>query len=119
MAVRVHWLTALLALPAFVGAAALAEEAPKKSSEPRITTIFPLAGQAGKSWEATVRGLNLTSAYAVQFQTEELHAEVLSEEPEPPGPGQPAHVVRLRVSAESRVAAGRHELRIVTPQGIS
>src|SRR5688572_17235418 len=86
-----------------------AAEKPKAPPEPQVSSIYPLAGQSGASWEATVRGAGLAGAYAIRFQSAGLAAEVLDIAPEP-NQEKPADLVRLRIRAAPEVAEGAHEL---------
>ncbi len=89
--------------------------APKPTIEPKITSIYPLAGQAGHTYEATIRGKNLKGARSVWFPAAGIRARVMNVE----SPDANNDLVRAEFTVEASATAGPHQFRVVTPAGIS
>ena len=51
-----------------------AQQPEAEASDPEILSMFPLAGERGKVWQAELRGRFLHGAYAVWFDCKELSA---------------------------------------------
>ena len=108
--IRISTFAAILAvLPAFCA------EAPVPAPEPKITSIYPLGGQAGHTYEAAIRGKNLKGARSVWFPAAGIRARVLNVE----SPDANNDIVRAEFTVEASSTAGPHQLRVVTPAGIS
>ncbi len=118
--------------PASIGwtKASTPEKAP-----PELKSIFPLGGTQGSHIIATVRGENLGAAYRVWFDCQEVSAEIEKikelepegdeEAPYPPLPAdaekpeKKLYQLRLRVSIAATARLGAHEMRLVTPSGVT
>jgi hypothetical protein len=85
----------------------------KKSSEPSISSIYPSAGAPGASFNAVIRGVELTGARAVVFEGRGIEATVLGAAAEE---GKEVHV---KVSVATDAHTGRHDFRVVTPTGVT
>ncbi len=107
---RINAFTALLAVIPSFGA-----KVPAPTAEPKITSIYPLSGQAGHSYEATVRGKNLKDARSLWFPASGISARVIGVE----SPDANNDLVRAEVAVEASAASGPHQFRVVTPAGIS
>ena len=105
-----------------------ADEAPAEPQAPELRSLFPVSVQRGRVLEIGVRGKDLGECYGVWFGTGGLSGEVARIEgmqfQEKKGlraqklwvQGQ---TVFLKVQVESKVPLGKHELRLVTPSGVS
>ena len=104
---------------------------------PVIFFVFPAGGQLGTTVEATVAGQQLKGATAVYVSGKGVTARVAPEEkPDPkakPKPGPPAppprpwissnirpsEAVRIAITIAPDAELGEHDLRLVTPAGVS
>jgi len=104
---------------------------------PVIFFIFPAGGQRGKTVEATVGGQQLKGASGVYISGKGVTARLVPEEkPDPaakpqPGPPKkppkpwissnirPSEAVRVSIAIAPDAEWGEHDLRLVTPGGIS
>jgi len=102
------WPAVLGALAASCGVYAAAPEPPP---EPRITSIFPFAGEVGKPFEAEVRGRNLKGARSLWFDGGSVQARILRVE-DATAPDEILHV-------SLTVHAAPKSFRVVTPAGVS
>ena len=105
-----------------------AEAPPAEPRAPELRSLFPVSVQRGRVLELEVRGKDLKNCYGVWFGTGGLSGEVARIEgmqfQEKKGlraeklwvQGQR---VSLRVQVESEAPLGKHELRLVTPAGVS
>ena len=84
---------------------------------PELSSLAPLGGQPGSSFEATIRGKNLKEATRLWSPSAGMTAEVLGVEPGETAKDPDLLRVRLRLAAE--LPAGPHDLRVITPQGLS
>ncbi len=97
--------------------------------EPQLVSVFPVGARQGATIRAEVRGRALQGAYGVWFDSESLRAEV-------EGIGEiefeaakdydlkaiknrQGHRVSLKVEVDPDTPLGVHQLRVLTPQGIS
>ncbi len=105
-----------------------AGEAPEEPRAPELRSLFPVSVQRGRVLELEVRGKDLEKCYGVWFETGELSGEVTRIEgmqfQEKKGlRAQKLWVqgqrVSLQVQVASEVPLGKHELRLVTPAGVS
>jgi hypothetical protein len=97
-------------------------ETPKPKVEPRIFSIYPLGGQPGAVYEATIRGVALREAQAVWFETDSIHARVDKADRDPesdPNASTPTDVVHIQVTLDSTAKPGSYPFRVVTKQGVS
>src|ERR1700676_2513084 len=80
----------LLASVALVTAGVCA--APKKDLDPKISSIYPMTAQRGKTLEVVLRGSNLADARALMFEGDGdgdgVEARILSQTPEPAPAGE-------------------------------
>jgi hypothetical protein len=97
-------------------------------AEPSLLSVFPLGGQAGKTFRATVRGRSLDGARTLWFTTKTMEARVLSVRDEPREPAgdakakkktAPIQLVAVEIETPENLAAGRYSFRVITPAGIS
>jgi hypothetical protein len=96
--------------------------------EPTLLSVFPMGGNPGTEFAAELRGTALKGAYAVQFDTEKLSADIERVEPaEPAAEGEKSKqeaskrkykaVLRLRI--QDSAEAGLHWMRLLTPNGLT
>ena len=108
-----------------------------QTTGPAIFFIYPAGGQLGKTVEATVAGQQLKGATAAWVSGKGLSARMAPEEkPDPkatpkPGPPQPpprpwissnirpSEAVRISITIAPDAELGEHDLRLVTPAGVS
>jgi len=97
-------------------------------TEPEVFSIFPLAGQQGRTWAAEIRGRGLAGAYAVWSDCEALQATIKSIEtidsdsnksisPQDKKPALQRVVLEMRLASVALV--GIHSLRLLCARGIS
>ncbi len=100
------------------------------ASDPEILSMFPLAGERDKVWQAELRGRFLHGAHAVWFDCEELYGSVKSLEtinldagkdvsegsPKAPREGQR---VLLELGAHADALVGSHKVRLIASRGVS
>lgn len=113
----------LIALLGALCAAAFAASTPAHS-DPKISSIYPAAGERGKTFEAVVRGTNLAGARALLFECDGVAARVISTAAEPRAPGEKASehtadLLRVEISMRPEAELGSAGFRVVTPQGVS
>lgn len=105
-----------------------AAEAPAEPRAPELRSLFPVSVQRGRVLELEVRGKDLEKCYGVWFGTGGLSGEVARikgmQFQEKKGlRAQKLWVqgqrVSLRVQVASEAPLGKHELRLVTPAGVS
>ena len=112
---------------AALGSSVFAEE----KGEPQVSSLFPLGGQPGTSFEVRIRGENLDGVYGVWFDCAALQAEVRKIEKTveevdvvqqagttAKGTKEFYHVV-LKLQVDDKAALGAHTLRLVSRQGLS
>lgn len=104
------------------------EAPPAEPRAPELRSLFPVSVQRGRVLELEVRGKDLEKCYGVWFATGGLSGEVGRIEgmqfQEKKGlRAQKLWVqgqrVSLQVQVASEVRLGKHELRLVTPSGVS
>ena len=98
--------------------------APKKN--PRLSTLAPVGGQIGTSFDVTIRGEDLQGVRGAWFESKHLTAEInqireitiertrFSTKLQSPG-----QEIVIRVTALSEAAAGIHALRLLSEDGIT
>jgi hypothetical protein len=98
-------------------------------AEPQLLSVYPIGGQAGTTYRATVRGRALAGAYAVWFGATGVEGEIAGFEADADRPGAAADKARtgpktvqsveieFRLTAEAPV--GGHSFRLITPHGLS
>lgn len=100
---------------------------------PAIFFIYPAGGQVGTTVEATVAGQQLRGATAVYVSGKGLTASLAPEvkpdpdakqKPPPPRPwintnGRPTETVRITIVIAPDAEPGEHDLRLVTPNGLT
>jgi len=91
--------------------------ADEKPAPPQVTSVAPLGGTPGSSFEATVRGKNLKGTEALWSPSVGLTGEVLRLEPGAADKDPDQLRVRFRFAAE--LSAGAYDLRVITPRGLS
>lgn len=103
----------LVALP-------LMADAPK-NVEPRITSIYPLVGQRGQTYEAVICGINLSDAKSLFFRDGRMQGRVLriEEEGEPTAGPNRIQRVHAEITIGRDAAIGINKLRVVTATGTS
>jgi hypothetical protein len=105
---------------------------PKEVPEPRLLSLFPAGGSPGQTVKAEIRGLWLSGARTVWFESGGLHAsvervETLSEQfpealpgaPPPRVKPRPIDLVRIELRIPPAAEPGTRLLRLVTPRGLS
>ncbi|MFO0811159.1 MAG: PPC domain-containing protein [Gemmataceae bacterium] len=94
---------------------------------PVLGTVFPCGGRAGTTVEIACAGTDLDRATALLFSTSGLSAEPIAQLPDvtdaaprrPPGNPPPPPPQRFRVTIAADTPLGIHDVRIVTPLGVS
>ena len=108
----------MTALVIFVLAALLPSlGAAEKSAPPELTSLFPLGGTPGSSFEATILGKHLEHAAAVWSPSAGLTAEIMTLESG--ATAKDADRLRLRFHLTAQLPSGPHDLRLITQQGLS
>jgi hypothetical protein len=104
----------------------LCRGAKNESGAPEVTSVFPLGGLRGSTYTAEIRGRNLTEAYAVWFDCDDLRAKLKGIETVKPeakdlkgDEDKPRQLLRVEVVIRPGAKLGAHFLRVVTPAGIS
>jgi hypothetical protein len=92
--------------------------------DPKISSIYPAAGERGKTFEAALRGANLTGARALMFECGGISARVLYAGAETRGPGekppeQATDLLRVEITLRAEAEIGSVGFRVVTPRGVS
>jgi hypothetical protein len=92
--------------------------------DPKISSIYPAAGERGKTFEAVVRGTNLAGARALMFECDGVAARILSTAAETGKPGEKASehaadLLRVEINLRPEVDPGSAGFRVVTPRGVS
>jgi hypothetical protein len=99
--------------------------APKKQADPKISSIYPMTGQRGRTFEAALRGSNLADVRALMFEGGGVEARILSVNADQPDAGNeaakdhPAELVKVQFAIHAETATGRHAFRVITPRGVS
>ena len=105
-----------------------AGEAPAEPRAPELRSLFPVSVQRGRVLELEVRGKDLEKCHGVWFGTRGLSGEVdriegMQFQEKKDLRAQKLWVQGQRVSLQVQVASeaplGKHELRLVTPSGVS
>ena len=105
-----------------------AEAPPEEPRAPELRSLFPVSVQRGRVLELAVRGKDLEKCYGVWFGTGGLSGEVARIEGMQFQEKKNLRAeklwvqgqrVSLRVQVDSGVPLGKHELRLVTPAGVS
>lgn len=103
----------------------------KEKADPQVSSLFPLGGQPGTSFEVRIRGENLGGVYGVWFDCDALEAEVrkIEKTVEEVDVVQQAgttgkdtkefHHVVLKLHVDDKAAVGAHTFRLVSRQGLS
>lgn len=90
---------------------------------PVVLTVFPCGVQAGRSIEIAVHGTDLDGASALVFSHAGLKGELApapaTPPPNPRQPNAPSPPATFRVTCAADVPLGAHDVRVVTPLGIS
>ena len=100
------------------------------ASDPEILSMFPLAGERGKVWQAELRGRLLHGAYAVWFDCKELYGSVKSVETinldtrkdgseSSPNASREGQRVLLELGAHPDALVGAHKVRLIASRGVS
>jgi hypothetical protein len=106
-----------------------------QTTGPEIFFIYPAGGQLGKTIEATVAGQQLKGAKTVYVSGKGVAARMVPEakpdpnaKPKPGSPpprpwintnGRPTETVRIAIAIAPDAELGEHDLRLVTPTGVT
>jgi hypothetical protein len=99
--------------------------APKKDADPKISSIYPMTAQRGKTFEAVLRGSNLADARALMFEGDGVEGRILSQNSESPLAGEdtakarPKDLLKVRITLEAEAGVGQHDFRVITPRGVT
>lgn len=105
-----------------------AEAPPAEPRAPELRSLFPVSVQRGRVLDLEVRGKDLEKCYGVWFGTRGLSGEVARIEGmqfqekkslRAPKLWVQGQRVSLKVQVASEAPLGKHELRLVTPAGVS
>jgi hypothetical protein len=97
-----------VAVPVLMGVAALLRGQNIPPTRPGIRGLFPHGAERGTEVEITIRGRNLQGASEISFATPKLKAQILQVQ---------HNLVRARVHVDATAEPGRHDLRLIAPQG--
>ena len=91
---------------------------------PEILSLFPLGGQPGQEFTATLRGYSLEGARDLWFNSSDVSATVLSLESEErvgseKAEGKPVQLLAVQFRLNPTAAPGPRTLRVITPRGLS
>src|SRR5690242_2498658 len=86
--------------------------------------MYPAVGERGRTFEATLRGRNLTGARALLFECDGIAARILSTRAEAglsgdKAAGRAADLVRLEISLRADAELGSVGFRVITARGLS
>jgi hypothetical protein len=119
----------MYSLKAFVWSftAILAVNAQLVAAEPRLTSLYPLGGKQGTSFEVAVRGENLEGVRTIWFDCDKINAEmrtVLKADDDlsksaPEGKPTNAQQLAIKVTIDGSAAIGAHAFRVISAFGIS
>lgn len=85
---------------------------------PSLLTVFPCGAQAGTTVEVSCAGAELGGATELLFSTPGITAELVSA-PKPRVGNAPPPPIKIRVTVPASASLGIHDVRIVTPLGVS
>ncbi len=108
--IRIATIAAILILTPTVRAGS-----PETNPEPKISSIFPLGSQLGRTYQATIRGHKLQGARGLWFSSEGVRGRVLSVN----SPDKDNDLLQAEVTVDRSAPVGRHSFRVVTPNGVS
>ena len=121
------WITGIVVLP-FLVVSTHAEP----PAEPQIISVFPMGGQVGASFSATIRGQSMDGAYALWFEGTGMKATITALDVEqPPQDDKPKkksaskkkkkeiQLLGVTLEIDKKAGAGAHAFRVVTPHGLS
>src|SRR5260221_212007 len=77
-------------------------------TRPSIRGLFPHGAERGTEVEISIRGKNFQDASEITFATPKLKAQILQVQ---------HNLIRARVHVDAAAEPGRHDLRLVAPQG--
>jgi hypothetical protein len=96
---------------------------------PHLSTVMPMGGRAGTSFEITVSGQNLDNPQGLYFSLPDVKATLVgaekSDKAPPPqkkkrGPmAGPQKSFKFKVTLPANARLGNHDIRVITPGGIS
>src|SRR5262245_14556947 len=123
---RAHCLLPAVIIAALAAPASGQQNAPGLP-HPILLTAYPCGVRVGATIEVALSGTDLDGATALHFSHPGLTAELVPQPPQQPPPAgqrrpnQPmqAPPVVFRVTAAGDVPPGTHDVRVVTPLGIS
>jgi hypothetical protein len=117
-----HTIRLLLAFAVLVAAGVCA--APKKDAEPRISSIYPMTAQRGNTFEAVLRGSNLSDARSLLFEGKGIEGRIVSQNSEPASGGdetkdRPKDLLKVEINLQAEAGIGSHDFRVITSRGVS
>jgi hypothetical protein len=77
-------------------------------TRPSVRSLFPHGAQRGTDVEITIRGKNFQDATAIHFEIPQLSASILEVQ---------HNLIRAQVHVDAAAQPGRHDLRVIAPQG--
>jgi hypothetical protein len=77
-------------------------------TRPAVRSLFPHGAQRGTDVEVTIRGKNFQNTTAIRFEIPELSASIIQVQ---------HNLIRARVHVDAAAQPGRHDLRVIAPQG--
>src|SRR4051812_5181559 len=110
-----RWLILITAISA---ASVTWADTKKPAPEPRLSSIHPLTGQAGKTYVAVIRGTELKGASAVAFSGMGVSAHTVRVEAETgtaAAAKSKADLLHVEISIDAGAHAGDRSFRVVTP----
>lgn len=113
------WRLAMVAV--FSGMTLLTGAKPKPRPDPKITSVFPLGGQSGTSWQAVIRGTGLSAARAIVLPEPGLRGRVVGVRTEEQSGAKDPPAIQL-VDVEFTANAGvtgKHPFRLVGESGVT
>ena len=112
----------LLTMATLIPAAPCAESKKAEAKpDPKISSIYPFAGQRGTAFDAVIRGSDLAGARVVVFEGSGIEGRILGVETEPAATGEKSgrDAVRMQMKLAADAEIGRRDFRVVTARGVS
>ena len=95
----------------------------KKSSEPKVTSIYPVSARRGTHIQAEIRGSALTGARDLMLEGNGITGRVLRIDPLPASASEASkddkETVHVQLEIAPSAALGWHEFRLVTAAGVT
>jgi hypothetical protein len=104
----VVWASWLMLALTLSGVAATGNKKP--APEPQVTSLYPMGGQRGSSFQAVIRGTELQGARALLFEDGSVTGRLIE---------NAGNLLKVEFSAAPGATLGWHKFWVVTPAGIT